>query len=419
MTPMSHCARCSMHSTAARLVHAGNDPAAVDKQYTVRSAAGSEFPLFMSQMTRKLASLTKSGLKAWLHTVARQQSLGKRGLPGIWLVNSEVMQRYGIDDSLPADIAAHVQLSVQRREKRNSRPAGASSGALPAPAAGAAAVGPNKGKTGLTAVLARPQAAAAAGAGGAGPVAIGGSPGGMPGQNSVAMSPAAEKLQQLAAQGASEAALQQAALEMRLSAISQTDEAAAATHDSVNAMPAHTPAPPTETVEQSEARLARDAPPLKQAIFAVLKDAGPDGLPVNLIIDRLAPKGFVWDAEGSRGAKSSIASTCSHDGAFLRLSAGVFALRALPGALERVDASTAGCSREVLEVCLCTILFTVQVLCRYQYDHACCVTRFGCPEVISRCRSCGSRCVTCMQRKGRAGCITYENIARLVASTAV
>jgi hypothetical protein len=325
-------------------VRAGQDPAAVDKQYVVRTD-GVEVPLHMSQMVRRLASLTKSGLKAWLHSVARQQSLGKRGLPGIWLVEQEILERYGVDDALPADIAAHVQLSLQKREKRNSR-------SVSAPAAR---------KTGMAAALARtpaaptqtPESAARA---------VTSAPAG-----SVEQSPAAARLQQLAAAGCNEAALQEAALQMRLAALSASGEAVAM-GDGSRPMPAHSLAPPDETLEETEARLARTGPPMKQAIFAVLRDAGPDGLSAGQIVERLGPRGFVWDAEGVRGAKSSVASTCGHDGAFVRLCAGVYAVRALPGALDRVDASASACSREVLEV------RTVDSVCTSR-----CVPPYVCP----------------------------------------
>lgn len=70
---------------------------------------------------------------------------------------------------------------------------------------------------------------------------------------------------------------------------------------------------------------------------------------VSEIMDGLKQHGFDWGAN-TRGGKSSIASTCRHDNIFLRLGPGKFTLRALPGALDHVDAS-ATCSRQELEVC--------------------------------------------------------------------
>lgn len=68
-------------------------------------------------------------------------------------------------------------------------------------------------------------------------------------------------------------------------------------------------------------------------------------------MEGLKKYGFDWGAN-TRGGKSSIASTCRHDSIFLRLGPGRFTLRALPGALDHVDAS-ATCSRQELEVCFC------------------------------------------------------------------
>lgn len=65
-------------------------------------------------------------------------------------------------------------------------------------------------------------------------------------------------------------------------------------------------------------------------------------------MEGLKQYGFDWGAN-TRGGKSSIASTCRHDNIFLRLGPGRFTLRALPGALDNVDAS-ATCSRQELEV---------------------------------------------------------------------
>lgn len=101
-------------------------------------------------------------------------------------------------------------------------------------------------------------------------------------------------------------------------------------------------------MEESEARLEDGS--LKQAIFAVLRAAGPAGLTVSQIMDHLKAQGFDWGSN-LRAAKSSISSTCGHDNVFLRLGPGRFTLRALPGAQEHVDVG-ASCTRQELEVCL-------------------------------------------------------------------
>ena len=60
----------------------------------------------------------------------------------------------------------------------------------------------------------------------------------------------------------------------------------------------------------------------------VLRDAGPGGAGLQELIDGLAGRGVKTWPE-ARIAKSSIASTCGHDPAFVRIGAGVFALRAV------------------------------------------------------------------------------------------
>ncbi len=63
-------------------------------------------------------------------------------------------------------------------------------------------------------------------------------------------------------------------------------------------------------------------------LLQILRDAGPDGAGLSEIIDGLAERGVkTW--EEARIAKSSIASTCGHDPAFMRVGPGTFALRAI------------------------------------------------------------------------------------------
>lgn len=60
----------------------------------------------------------------------------------------------------------------------------------------------------------------------------------------------------------------------------------------------------------------------------ILRDAGPEGTGLQDLIDGLAERGIKTWPE-ARIAKSSIASTCGHDPAFVRVGAGQFALRAI------------------------------------------------------------------------------------------
>ncbi len=60
----------------------------------------------------------------------------------------------------------------------------------------------------------------------------------------------------------------------------------------------------------------------------ILRDAGPRGAALGDIIAGLEARG-VKSWEEPRIAKSSVASSCGHDPAFVRVGQGVFALRAV------------------------------------------------------------------------------------------
>ena len=64
-----------------------------------------------------------------------------------------------------------------------------------------------------------------------------------------------------------------------------------------------------------------------------LKEAGYDGLDTSQLVEAVHASGVkTW--EDQRIAKSSVASSCTHDPAFVRLQKGRFALRALRPDLE-------------------------------------------------------------------------------------
>ena len=68
-------------------------------------------------------------------------------------------------------------------------------------------------------------------------------------------------------------------------------------------------------------------------VMQALKSAGYDGLDTGQLVDAVhASEVKVW--EDQRIAKSSVASSCTHDPAFVRLQKGRFALRALRPDLE-------------------------------------------------------------------------------------
>lgn len=99
-------------------------------------------------------------------------------------------------------------------------------------------------------------------------------------------------------------------------------------HSSSTARSARNTEMALQSLEDTAARLQPGS--VKHAIFEVLRDvAGPEGLPVTEIYACLADKGATSAWPDPRAAKSSIASTCAHDPAFVRLKQGVFALRAL------------------------------------------------------------------------------------------
>ncbi|KAL6770363.1 hypothetical protein ACKKBG_A34655 [Auxenochlorella protothecoides x Auxenochlorella symbiontica] len=67
---------------------------------------------------------------------------------------------------------------------------------------------------------------------------------------------------------------------------------------------------------------------IKHAVFCVLRDAGPAGLTIVDAAGRIVDAGLrAWD--DTRAARNSVASTCGHDPAFVRVGPGRFALRAL------------------------------------------------------------------------------------------
>lgn len=108
----------------------------MDKQYVVRmDTTGAEIDVAMSQMTRRVTSITKAAFKPWIHSVARQQSLGRRGMPGIWIVHSEVLAQYSVADSLPPDVAEVVRESEARRQKRKAKGGGGGKRGTPAASA--------------------------------------------------------------------------------------------------------------------------------------------------------------------------------------------------------------------------------------------------------------------------------------------
>ena len=286
----------------------------------MRAADGREATVAMSQMTRRVASITKAAFKVWLHSVARQQSLGRRGMPGIWIVHAATLTQHGVTDSLPPDVAEVVRESELRRQRRNKSKGNASKPTADGSAAGSCARGRSNGSTAVKNGRSTPQLAALPATGN-------------------------DELQRLAAAGATEQEVAEAALQMQLNAISAASDE---TVNAVKAPAAHSTAPAEESVEESEAKL--EAGTLKAAIFAVLKEAGPAGLNVNDIMAAVGPLGFTWPGNG-RAGKSSISSTCGHCAVFVRLDAGIFALRALPGALDRVNTASAPYSRDVLEVC--------------------------------------------------------------------
>ena len=80
-----------------------------------------------------------------------------------------------------------------------------------------------------------------------------------------------------------------------------------------------------------------------------LKEAGYDGLDTSQLVEAVHASGVkTW--EDQRIAKSSVASSCTHDPAFVRLQKGRFALRAL-----RPDLEVHFCLSQSSSACLCLL----------------------------------------------------------------
>ncbi|BDA50716.1 probable tyrosine-protein kinase BAZ1B at N-terminal half [Coccomyxa sp. Obi] len=86
-----------------------------------------------------------------------------------------------------------------------------------------------------------------------------------------------------------------------------------------------------ESIEETEQRIPSGT--VKHAIFEALKAAGEEGLDTGALVEAVTAAG-VKSWEDMRIAKSSVASSCTHDPAFARLQKGRFALRALRPDLE-------------------------------------------------------------------------------------
>jgi hypothetical protein len=258
-----------------------------DKEYTVVSANGTRLVVPLTSMVRRSVELTRAELKAWVHSVARQQSLGVRGMSCVWLVHDDLLAMHNVQAKVPEHIEAQLAKGAKRRQARQRA----------------------KERS-------REQVACAA--------------------------PRTQMLQAQHGhvQGSGVGFAEGAAAAAVLGAT------AAAMQVHIRSPAAHSAEPPHESLEASEAKL--EVGSLKAAIFQVLKDAGSDGLSVNDIMSAVKVLGFDWQ-DCQRVGKSSIASTCSHDAIFLRLAPGIFTLRALPGALQRLSAIGA-CSRETLDV---------------------------------------------------------------------
>ncbi|KAK2078741.1 hypothetical protein QBZ16_003581 [Prototheca wickerhamii] len=81
-----------------------------------------------------------------------------------------------------------------------------------------------------------------------------------------------------------------------------------------------------ESLEDAARRIQPGS--IKAAVFQVLREAGAEGLTIQDAAQRIQDTGLrAW--EDPKAARNSVASTCGHDAAFLRVGPGRFALRAL------------------------------------------------------------------------------------------
>lgn len=97
----------------------------------------------------------------------------------------------------------------------------------------------------------------------------------------------------------------------------------------------------------------------------MLRLAGAQGLTVSELVENVKPHGFDW-GDNARGGKAAVSSILGQDNMFLRLAAGRFALRAIPGALR--NAAAPARSRQELDVrtsfvYLMTVAYTHTLYC--------------------------------------------------------
>eukprot|EP00892_Ulva_mutabilis_P000579 jgi/Ulvmu1/10521/UM064_0059.1 len=340
----------------------GQETNAVNKQYIVE-VEGSQRTVAMSDMIRACTHLTKSSVKSWLNSVSRQQSLGIKGMTCVWLVRPELLAEHHIPDKLPPHIDQQLKKTAKRREQRQRAKQRAKQAALQdnimvsphitgPPAQSVEPVGSGQGLQQQLALVQAQAMLLSTGTPKAGAPPLAAS---SPTSAAAALNPAL-LLQRLAQPSGSAGAAQLATAAAAPGP--NSSEASGAATSTTHAGPAAAAVPPEEALEESEARLEDGS--LKQAIFSVLRAAGPAGLAVAQIMDGLKAQGFDWGSN-TRAGKSSISSTCGHDRMFLRLGPGRFTLRALPGALDHVDAS-ATCSRQELDA--------VKMVCTLEARHA-------------------------------------------------
>ena len=88
---------------------------------------------------------------------------------------------------------------------------------------------------------------------------------------------------------------------------------------------------------------------LKEAIILVLQEAGPGGLTVKELVQRIKKK-FSWDWKSDKQGYESVTVACrKHPDVFIKHSPGVYALRSLQGGEEEAEGSSKALTKEKAE----------------------------------------------------------------------
>eukprot|EP00884_Botryococcus_braunii_P006907 jgi/Botrbrau1/16217/Bobra.0066s0004.1 len=233
---------------------------------------GSYGTLTTAELQRAKLPFSKSFLKRWIQDHATCETIqGVKNLPCIWRASDELAAKFHLPRALPAHLVMRLDMGAREPKAKRPRLTPKETRSLK-----------EEGTAIALAVFAE-VAAAKAGAAGRGPPAAAAPPLGP-------LSPSFSNEKESSAQKF-----------------------------------------PVETLEETDLRIGPRYT-MKRLLFETLKEAGPDGLDVQTLMEKVEASGLKhWDDK--RSGKVSVASTCAHDAAFTRVSNRI-ALRALRPATE-------------------------------------------------------------------------------------